>query len=162
MDNARPTVTFETVCESERLDIENRRQKVGLTPEVEDNLVGLSLSGGGGRSACFATGFVQALHAKGLWKWIDYLSTVSGGGYIGGYLSSAVVQQDEVVSNDNFPLREGAGNRQLPHVLRFIYGGNYLLNAWELANKYLIGLVFVNLAIFSALRSEERRVGEEG
>lgn len=144
-------VAFPKVRAEELKDIEDRREKVHLPTDVENNLVGLSLSGGGVRSACFATGFVQALHAKGLWKWIDYLSTVSGGGYLGAFLSSSVVKEQEVQTRDNFPLREAPGNRQLPHVLRFIYGGNYLLSAWELANKYLIGLVFVNLAIFSAL-----------
>jgi hypothetical protein len=146
-----PTVLFSKVREEELKDIQQRREKVHLSTKLEDNLVGLSLSGGGVRSACFATGFIQALHAKGLWKWIDYLSTVSGGGYLGAFLSSAVVKEQAVQTPLNFPLREASGNRQLPHVLRFIYGGNYLLSAWELANKYLIGLVFANLAIFSAL-----------
>ena len=47
---------------------------------------GLALSGGGVRSAAFCLGVIQALHEKGKFKLFDYLSTVSGGGYIGASL----------------------------------------------------------------------------
>src|SRR5436309_2734688 len=47
--------------------------------------VGLAFSGGGIRSATFNLGVLKALHEIGLLKHIDYLSTVSGGGYIGGW-----------------------------------------------------------------------------
>lgn len=46
------------------------------------------LSGGGVRSATFALGVLQGLAHTGALKSIDYLSTVSGGGYIGGWLSA--------------------------------------------------------------------------
>ncbi|HEX6375126.1 MAG TPA: patatin-like phospholipase family protein [Allosphingosinicella sp.] len=46
----------------------------------------LCLSGGGIRSAAFALGVLQALSAKGLLTRFHYLSTVSGGGYIGSWL----------------------------------------------------------------------------
>jgi hypothetical protein len=49
---------------------------------------GLCLSGGGIRSACFALGVMQALARHGLLFSFDYLSTVSGGGYIGSWLSA--------------------------------------------------------------------------
>jgi len=48
----------------------------------------LCLSGGGIRSASFALGVLQALAQKGLLGKFDYLSTVSGGGFIGGWLSA--------------------------------------------------------------------------
>ena len=44
---------------------------------------GLALSGGGIRSAAICLGVMQALEANDKLKTIDYLSTVSGGGYIG-------------------------------------------------------------------------------
>lgn len=47
---------------------------------------GLALSGGGIRSATFSLGVVQALAKLGLLKRVDYLSTVSGGSYLGSYL----------------------------------------------------------------------------
>jgi choline dehydrogenase-like flavoprotein/cytochrome P450 len=48
--------------------------------------VGLALSGGGIRSATFCLGVLQALAERGRLRDIDFLSTVSGGGYIGGFL----------------------------------------------------------------------------
>ena len=48
----------------------------------------LCFSGGGIRSATFALGVTQGLAQRGLLKHFDYLSTVSGGGYIGSWLSS--------------------------------------------------------------------------
>ena len=51
-------------------------------------LVGLAFSGGGIRSATFNLGILQALAMLGLLRHFDYLSTVSGGGYIGGWLTA--------------------------------------------------------------------------
>ena len=47
--------------------------------------VGVALSGGGIRSATFSLGLFQALARHDRLKEIDYLSTVSGGGYFGGF-----------------------------------------------------------------------------
>lgn len=48
--------------------------------------LGLALSGGGVRSAAFGLGVLQSL-ARGNWlRRVDFLSTVSGGGYIGAFL----------------------------------------------------------------------------
>ena len=49
---------------------------------------GLALSGGGIRSATFNLGLLQGLNQHGLLEDIDYLATVSGGGYIGGWWSA--------------------------------------------------------------------------
>lgn len=53
--------------------------------EIRQSLCGLALSGGGIRSATFALGVLQALHARGVLPVFDYLSTVSGGGFTGGW-----------------------------------------------------------------------------
>ncbi len=60
----------------------------GTAPSIKHGLVGLALSGGGIRSAAFSLGVLQALHAEGIFPSIDYLSTVSGGGWIGSCLSA--------------------------------------------------------------------------
>ncbi len=52
-----------------------------------DNIKGLALSGGGIRSASFNLGVLQALASQSKLEKFDYLSTVSGGGYLGGALS---------------------------------------------------------------------------
>ena len=49
---------------------------------------GLALSGGGIRSATFNLGVLLGLTKYGLLNRFDYLSTVSGGSYIGGWLSA--------------------------------------------------------------------------
>ena len=48
----------------------------------------LCLSGGGIRSATFALGVLQGLAYVGVVGTLDYLSTVSGGGYIGGWFTA--------------------------------------------------------------------------
>ena len=45
---------------------------------ADDPLVGLAISGGGIRSACFGLGALQALERLKLFRHLDYVSTVSG------------------------------------------------------------------------------------
>ncbi|WP_414731351.1 patatin-like phospholipase family protein [Vineibacter terrae] len=51
-------------------------------------LFGLALSGGGIRSAALCLGVTQALNKHGVLRLTDYLSTVSGGGYLGCCLAA--------------------------------------------------------------------------
>lgn len=59
-----------------------------LTVSSARPLRALCISGGGIRSATFALGALQALAEKRLLQHFDYLSTVSGGGYTGSWLTS--------------------------------------------------------------------------
>ena len=54
----------------------------------------LCLSGGGIRSATFGLGVLQALARVGVLGKLDYLSTVSGGGYVGGWFTSWLHRDD--------------------------------------------------------------------
>ena len=54
---------------------------------VQLKLFGVAFSGGGIRSATFNLGVLQQLAHFGLLGEVDYLSTVSGGGYIGSWLT---------------------------------------------------------------------------
>ncbi len=65
--------------------IDSEREKLGL--REGERPIGLALSGGGIRSASFALGVVQVLMQRGLLERFHYLSTVSGGGYLGGALT---------------------------------------------------------------------------
>jgi len=65
----------------------SRRIRTGEQPR---NLIGLALSGGGIRSATFNLGVLQGLQEFDLLRSIDYLSTVSGGGFIGSWLMANV------------------------------------------------------------------------
>ena len=61
----------------------------GVIGKLHDaKLSALCFSGGGIRSATFCLGAVQGLASKGLLDKFDYLSTVSGGGYLGGWLAA--------------------------------------------------------------------------
>ena len=51
-----------------------------------DDVTGLALSGGGIRSSTFCLGILQALARHQRLRTFDFLSTVSGGGYIGSFL----------------------------------------------------------------------------
>lgn len=90
------------VIEEERKQIRIRR---GLKNHTKlENLTGLALSGGGIRSASFSLGIMQALAYRGWLKKIDYLSTVSGGGYIGSSLIWLLKSNTDFgMERDNFP-----------------------------------------------------------
>jgi len=64
------------------------------SPNRGKNAVGLGLSGGGIRSATFCLGVVQVLADRDLLKDVDYLSTVSGGGYTGSFLTRQLESAD--------------------------------------------------------------------
>jgi hypothetical protein len=59
-------------------------------PDGERPPSALCISGGGIRSATFGLGAIQGLAEHGVLERIDYLSTVSGGGYIGSWLTAWV------------------------------------------------------------------------
>jgi hypothetical protein len=56
-------------------------------------LCGLALSGGGIRSATFCLGVLQRLSKSASLGLFDYLSTISGGGFIGGWWSAWLSRQ---------------------------------------------------------------------
>jgi hypothetical protein len=84
--SARPDKphSFEAVLKEERKAYSSASPPMPSTPGP----VGLALSGGGIRSATFSLGVLQALARAEKLASFDYLSTVSGGGYIGGWLSA--------------------------------------------------------------------------
>lgn len=75
----------ESVIRAEKDHINTDRKDSGKSQPPD--YTGLALSGGGIRSASFCLGIIQALVAGGTLKKMDYLSTASGGGYIGASLS---------------------------------------------------------------------------
>lgn len=89
------TDEFSQVFGEELMKIEARRKNVGDNrefaspnhPSVENHLLGIALSGGGIRSASVNLGILQILDKCGIFKCADYLSTVSGGGYLGTSIS---------------------------------------------------------------------------
>ena len=76
----------------ERAAVLRRRRHAGLGNAQARQLptVGLALSGGGVRSATFGLGLLRGLAAQGLFRRVDYLSTISGGGYVGAMLGRLI------------------------------------------------------------------------
>lgn len=69
---------------------EDRRINAARAEALRLRVMGLSFSGGGIRAGTFAAGFLQGLASLGVLKRFDYLSTVSGGGYAGGWFAGWV------------------------------------------------------------------------
>lgn len=97
--------------------------------------VGLALSGGGIRSAIFNLGLLEALDQRGVLPLVDYLSTVSGGGYIGGFWTAWRSRTNELRPNSVFPhrcstdLREGGNpdSRERPETRHLREFSRYLM-----------------------------------
>src|SRR5215475_5431033 len=79
--------TFEEILKEERECLWGQ-DKIIVEPEG----VGIAFSGGGIRSATFNLGILQGLAKAKLLDKINYISTVSGGGYIGGWLISWILR----------------------------------------------------------------------
>ena len=97
----------------------------------------LCLSGGGIRSASFSLGVLQGLARCGVLEKFDYLSTVSGGGYLGSWFSTWVQRHPEGLAGVVAELRahaqpEAGGVNRLvaPDAgpLRFLRSYSHFLN----------------------------------
>ena len=98
-----PDDTPSTLCDALAAEYGALRPDLNLTDQPVDEiharihahprpLSALCISGGGIRSATFALGAVQGLAEAGLLDKFDYLSTVSGGGYVGGWLTAWIAR----------------------------------------------------------------------
>lgn len=152
---------FIEVCEKERSLIEERRRRAGVAAAADKhNLVGVALSGGGIRSGAFCVGVLQSLTRSGfLRRFVDYLSTVSGGSYAGAFFSSTVVSQarrDDVAERqaggdplskvatfaetlDN-PCDHGGNARPNAALRRLMHRANYQRQTPVALSRYLFGL----------------------
>ncbi|WFU31441.1 patatin-like phospholipase family protein [Bradyrhizobium brasilense] len=85
------------------------------------DLSALCLSGGGIRSAAFALGVIQGLADRRILSKFDYLSTVSGGGYVGSLLTAWVQRAgyDEVEAELRGGLPARAKISPLQHLRRY-------------------------------------------
>jgi hypothetical protein len=111
-----------------RLELETPANASGertRRPPRDAGVVGLALSGGGIRSAAFCLGAVQALDETEVLRRVDYLSTVSGGGYIGCSLTAAL-QSNPQQGVAAFPFTSGLKENE-PNSLQHIRDySNYL------------------------------------
>jgi len=130
----------------------------------ERQTAALCLSGGGIRSAAFGFGVIQALARVGLLKRFHYLSTVSGGGYTGGFLSTWIyrarggVKEVEQTLNQRGPAETEPGGKHNPvHWLRRYSSylsprlGILSLDTWTLGVTYVRNLLLNWLVLLPAL-----------
>jgi hypothetical protein len=108
------------INKAEKEAIQTRREHYKLRDSQKEHAVGLALSGGGIRSATLSLGVLIALAKRGLLPQFDYLSTVSGGGYLGSFitafLNSPGNRQIGLRSNELPFRREGGEAEALRHI----------------------------------------------
>jgi Patatin-like phospholipase len=102
-----------TICCPQAEQSENLKKiygRIGKIPSLlkdGEPLAALCLSGGGIRSATFNLGVLQGLAKLGLLDKFDYLSSVSGGGYIAGWLRTwiyheSLINEQHIAGRDGF------------------------------------------------------------
>jgi hypothetical protein len=118
----------------------------------------LCLSGGGIRSASFCLGVVQGLARRGLLSKFDYLSTVSGGGYLGGLLAAWIYRAPGGAGEVEAALRasgqrEGEVLETLRRYIRYLAPkqGFFSVDTWTLVATYVRNLTLNALIWLPAL-----------
>lgn len=115
--------------------------------------IGIALSGGGIRSAAFCLGALQALDFHHVVLHTDYISTVSGGGYIGASVTAAMSKGGGEFPFGTSDIRD---NDAIGHLRNY---SNYLLprarsqarNLLEVAAVLLRGLIANGILVFTYL-----------
>jgi hypothetical protein len=162
--------SFDEVHHEELVDVVKRRRIAGAEPEdspdpphdrVKDELVGVAMSGGGIRSASFGLGVLQSLYRNGIFKHVDYLSTVSGGGYVGAFFSSLIVrangrvhwgpQSDNPKDVHRLPFESDENGKQPDIVRRLLKHGSTLRQPIRFLSRHLWGLLLINMFALSGL-----------
>ncbi|MEA2336451.1 MAG: hypothetical protein QOE82_458, partial [Thermoanaerobaculia bacterium] len=126
--------------------------------DVSRELSGIALSGGGIRSATFNLGLLQGLDQMDLLEHFDYLSTVSGGGYIGSFWSAWRARTKQATP---FP-RHAEGEpdsqpvRHLREFSRFLAAkwGLFEIETWQLFSALataIVPVIGVGIAIIALI-----------
>lgn len=132
-----------------------RRREIALVNSAIDtqppeklpvDTVGLALSGGGIRSATFTLGIVQALAAKDRLRQVDLLSTVSGGGFTGGFIGR-LYTRDTVKRAADKPKRaqEILSNTASPTLWWLRTNANYLFANGASDTRYNVAMLWRNI-----------------
>lgn len=114
-------------------------------PAAGNRLVGLAFSGGGIRSATVNLGVAQALHRRGALDHADYVSTVSGGGYLGASMSTIMRDGAE------FPFERQEGPVESSYLTWLRNHSNYLAERGFLDYARIVAVllrgILVNLLV---------------
>jgi hypothetical protein len=114
-------------------------------------LFGLAFSGGGIRSATFNLGVLQGLERIGLLRCIDYLSTVSGGGYIGSWYLSCLKEGLDPHQQLNGEVQDRGAMRHLRKFSRYLApeAGFFSADTWTIAMVWLRNTVLLQVMLAS-------------
>lgn len=145
--------------------------------ERDVHATALAISGGGIRSATFALGVLAALARRNLLYQFDYLSTVSGGGYIGSFLTTFLNTSDPKPSapafsppiglfRDDLPFQREAGEaaalRHVRHHSKYLATGplweRLQMACTQAFGMFLNGLGFAYVAVLVAMAEYLLRV----
>lgn len=140
--------------------IEAEKKHLGL--DGNDKVSGFAISGGGIRSASFGLGVMQALVSNNQLEKMDYMSTVSGGGYLGSALTWALKQDKNAgTTPETFPLGKKVAPNQINNKGDSLFQKKYGIakHGFAIADiKYQDGsigtLVYVKLAMIEGLSTD--------
>jgi hypothetical protein len=122
--------TSKAINDAERSAINERRKTYKLADS--NQAAGLAISGGGIRSATFALGVLVALSKRNLLPQFDYMSTVSGGGFVGSFLTAFLSGKspEAGLKKSQHPFNSSSG--ESPELRRIRHKSRYLhTSAWE-------------------------------
>src|SRR5262249_7401365 len=105
---------------------------------------------GGIRSATFALGILESLRRCGLLKTVDLLSTVSGGGYIGAWLTASCERHRDWLEP------EADWTKSIAHLRRY---SNYLspklgffsADTWSMATIWFRNTLLIQITVILAI-----------
>lgn len=148
--------TAKSINDKEREAIHARRGHYGV-PKAKTHAVALALSGGGIRSATLSLGVLVALARRGLLPQFDYLSTVSGGGYLGSFLTAYLNSPDDRPTPHQLGLRaselpfqreagEAEALRHIRHHSKYLASGSFADRA-RMAGAQLYGMALNGIGV---------------
>lgn len=166
-----PAVHEDEVLQAEAAEIAAERATRKMPGDAGAPPVGLALSGGGIRSATFALGALQTLcrlelPVRGLKRplidFIDYLSTVSGGGYIGSWFVAnrrrEMAQQQKAGTAFAMTPAEGCAEcdkatEQVAHLRRYSHylspeAGLMSADTWTMVTIWLRNTLLIQAMVF--------------
>lgn len=139
-------ITCKEVIQKEQEHLRLRRQKLGIEhgTEAKPNWFGIALSGGGIRSATINLGFLKTLNKYGILQKADYVSTVSGGGYIHAYMQGTAKETGDfskLFGADHIEAMRKHGEYWVPHTGLLGKNGNLILLIIAFIVSWLMSLV---------------------
>ncbi|APZ94740.1 hypothetical protein [Fuerstiella marisgermanici] len=155
------------VLDEELHEIRKRRYRSGMWSKEQDEeitdeqlkseLTGMALSGGGVRSAALNLGLIQSFYSAGRMKLVDYLSTVSGGGYAGALLSTESATDRDGVNwgpkdgRNRLSIESESKHGQPSRIYEIALHGRRMGDLLKMLSRHLFGWVLTLAFLLSGL-----------